>query len=187
MTSNPFNQTLDWAVRGKYARVRAEGTVYEGWIERIHHGRGSVVMHDVTTDDGETLGHVFVRTPETVEVLKPHKRIEFRRLGELTPHPDHDGAFTPSDDIIRRCYRNRYAGSFPVVREGGEILNGHKRVEAARLAGLERHPVEVVTVTDEQARELFQVAHRSQDTDGRDSDAGTDDPDAGSESDGAGA
>lgn len=168
MPQNPFNRTLDWAVQGKYARVRDEGRTYQGWIDRVHHGRGSVVMHDVSTDDGEELGSVFVRNPAIVEVLKPKKRVEYRDLNELSPHPEHDGSFTPKDDVIQRCYRNKYAGSFPVVREDGTIINGHKRVAAARIAGLKRHPVEVIDVTDEQALELLELAHRGESGGGND-------------------
>jgi ParB-like nuclease domain. len=127
----------------------------------------------VTTDDGEQLGSVFVRTPSVVEVLKPSKRVEYRAVAELTPHPEHGENFTPRDDVIRDCYRNQYAGSFPVVREDGTIINGHKRVAAAELAGLERHPVEVIDVTDDQARELLAIAHRNDDN----IDTNTDDTD----------
>lgn len=162
MTDNPFHDTLDWALQGKYARVVAAGRVYEGWVERVHHSRGSVVMHNVTVDDTEELGSVFIRTPDIVEVIKPQKRVEWRDVDELQPFPDHDLDFEPKDDIIRSCYRNQYAKSFPVVREDGTIINGHKRIKAARVAGLDRHPVEVIDVTDEQAAELFAVAHRSQ-------------------------
>jgi ParB family chromosome partitioning protein len=174
VTSNPFNRALDWALQGKYARVHDADRTYEGWIERIHHGRGSVILHDVTTDDGEHLASVFVRSPGTITALKPGKRVQYRRLDDLQPFPEHPQDYTPADDVIRRCARNRYAGSFPVVRENGEILNGHKRVTAARRAGLESHPVEVVDVTDEQARELYQIAHRSHegDTDGEGEDEG---------------
>lgn len=161
MTANPFNRSLDWALRGKYARVRDGGRTYEGWIERIHHGRGSVILHDATTDEGEHLASVFVRSPGTITALEAGKQIEYRRVDDLQPFPEHPQAFDPADDVIRRCVRNKYAGSFPVVRENGEILNGHKRVAAARRAGLDSHPVEVVDVTDEQARELYQIAHRS--------------------------
>lgn len=162
MSQNPFHDTLDWTLQGKYARVVAEERVYEGWVERVHHGRGSVVMHDVTADGTSNLGSVFIRTPNVVEVLKPKKRIEWRFVDELQPFPDHDLDFEPRDDVIRACYRNQYAMSFPVVRENGTIINGHKRIKAACIAGLERHPVEVIDVTDEQAAELFAVAHRSQ-------------------------
>lgn len=70
MTDNPFHDTLDWALQGKYARVVEAGRTYEGWIERVHHGRGSVVMHNVTVDDTEELGSVFIRTPDIVEVIE---------------------------------------------------------------------------------------------------------------------
>lgn len=162
MTDNPFHDVLDWALQGKYARVVERNRTYEGWIERVHHSRGSVVMHDVTVNDEEEYGSVFIRTPDIVEILKPKKRIRWHDLDELHPYPNHDLDFTPTDNIIRACYRNKYAKSFPVVREDGTIINGHKRIEAARIAGLERHPVEVIDVTDEQAAELFAVAHRSQ-------------------------
>lgn len=162
MTNNPFHDTLDWALQGKYARVVTKERTYEGWIERVHHKRGSVVMHDVTVDNTEELGSVFIRTPDVVEVIKPKKRIEWRNVNELSPFPDHDLDFEPKDDIIRSCYRNQYAKSFPVVRENGTIINGHKRIKAARIAGLDRHPVEVLNVTDDQAAELFAVAHQSQ-------------------------
>ena len=162
MTSNPFHDSMDRALQGKYARVVTEGRTYEGWVERVHHSRGSVVMHTVTVDDTEELGSVFIRTPDIVEVIKPQKRVEWRDVDELQPFPDHDLDFEPKDDIIRSCYRNQYAKSFPVVRQDGTIINGHKRIKAARVAGLDRHPVEVIDVTDEQAAELFAVAHRSQ-------------------------
>lgn len=166
MTRNPFNQALDWALRGKYARVHDADRTYEGWVERIHHSHGSVILHDVTTDDGEHLASVFVRNPGTITALRAGKEIQYRRLDDLQPFPEHPQEYTPRDDVIRRCARNKYAGSFPVVRENGEILNGHKRVTAARRAGLESHPVEVVDVTDKQARELYQIAHRSHEDDG---------------------
>ncbi|ERG93876.1 ParB/RepB/Spo0J family partition protein [Haloquadratum walsbyi] len=42
-----------------------------------------------------------------------------------------------------------------MVREDGTILNGHKRVAAVRVAGLDSHAVEVVSVSDE----LLALAH----------------------------
>ena len=162
MTSNPFHDSMDRALQGKYARVVTEGRTYEGWVERVHHSRGSVVMHTVTVDDTEELGSVFIRTPDIVEVIKPQKRVEWWDVNELQPFPDHDLDFEPKDSMIRSCYRNQYAKSFPVVREDGTIINGHKRIKAARVAGLDHHPVEVIDVTDDQAAELFAVAHRSQ-------------------------
>ena len=146
----------------------------------MHHGRGSVLLHDVTTDDGEHRAAVFIRSPGTVSVLEAGKNIELRPLNELEPFPEHPRDYEPKDDVVRRCARNKYAGSFPVVRESGEILNGHKRVTAARRAGLDHHPVEVVAVTDDQARELYKIAHRGHDHDSGD----TGDEEPGDQADG---
>ena len=163
MSNNPFNDTLDWALRGKYVRVHTETGTFEGWADRVHHNRGSVVLHDATnTTTEESLGSVFIRVCGVVEVLKPKKRIEFVPLKDLSPYPEYDIDFTPDDDVIRQCYRNQFPGSFPVVRENGTILNGHKRVAAAEIAGLERLPVEVIAVTDQQAADLFRIAHRGE-------------------------
>jgi len=163
MSGNPFNNTLDTGLRGKRCRVETDAGTFVGWVERVHHGRGSVVLFDATDQDtGDDLGAVYVRTPDVVVALTPSKRIEYRRLADLDPHPDYQGGVVPKDDVVRACRRAGYAGSFPVVRADGTILNGHKRVRAAEVAGLDRHPVEVVDVTDEQAGELFAIAHREQ-------------------------
>jgi ParB family chromosome partitioning protein len=172
MSQNPFNRALDWALQGKRARVSDGQTTYVGWIDRIHHSRGSVLLHDATIveTDGtgepdEELASVFIRNPGTIVALKPGKRIKYCPLEDLTPFPDHPQDFETRDTEIERCARNGYAGSFPVVRENGQILNGHKRIEAARQAGLAFHPVEVLSVTDEQAHELYRIAHRTADSD----------------------
>lgn len=163
MSNNPFNDTLDWALRGKYVRIHTDTGVFEGWVARVHHSRGSVVLHDATnTTTEESLGSVFIRVCDVVEVLKPKKRIEFAPLDQLTPYPEYDIDFTPSDSVIRQCYRNQFPGSFPVIRENGTIINGHKRVAAAEISGIERLPVEVIKVTDQQAADLFRLAHRSE-------------------------
>lgn len=159
--TNPFNDALDWAIQGKLCRVYANHGVYEGWVDKIHHSRGSVVMHGSIDEDGTEYGSTFVRTVEGIDVIKPRKKIEYRDIEGLSPHPDHDIDFEPKDSIIRRCYRNQFAGGFPVVRTDGTIINGHKRIEACKMAGLKQHPVEVVDVSNEQAKELFRVAHRS--------------------------
>lgn len=179
--SNPFNDALDWALQGKYVRAYAEHETFEGWVERVHHSRGSLVMHDcIVVDDaplssfkaryegddrGEGVGSVFIRTAQTIIVLYPRKKIEWKVVDNLEPFPGHDMDFEPKDYIMRRCYRNQFAGGYPVVRANGTIINGHKRIEACKRVGLDRHPVEVVEVTDEQAEELFRIAHREQESD----------------------
>ena len=161
MSGNPFYDTLDTGLRGKRCRVETDAGTFVGWVERVHHSRGSVVLFDaVDQDTGDDLGAVYVRTPDVVVALTPSKRIEYRRVADLTPHPEYPGGVEPKDAVVRACRRDGYAGSFPVVRTDGTILNGHKRIRAAEVAGLDSHPVEVVEVTDEQARELFALAHR---------------------------
>jgi ParB family chromosome partitioning protein len=162
VTDNQFYTVLDRSLRGKYARVHTDYGVFEGWIESLNHGPGSVVMHDATeTDAGEDVGSVYIRNPEVVTALRPRKRIEYLQLAELTPHPEYPETPTPKDRVIRSAYRNQFAESFPVVDHHGTIINGHKRINAALTAGMERHPVEVVEVTTEERDELFRVAHRS--------------------------
>jgi len=161
MSRNPFDDTLDTALRGKRCRVESDAGTFVGWVDRVHHNHGSVVLFDATDEDtGETLGAVYVRDPDVIVAITPSKRIEYRRVDELAAHPEYPGGIEPKDDVVRACRRAGYAGSFPVVRTDGTILNGHKRIRAAEVAGLDYHPVEVVDVTDEQARELFKIAHR---------------------------
>jgi len=165
MTSNPFNRSLDNALKGTLARVADGNRTYTGWIERVHHGRGSVLLHDVETTDGEELDCVFVRSPGTIAVLSRGKTIADWPLAELHSFALHDSDFTLTDDFITECARRKFAGSFPLVRDDGTIIDGHKRVAAARRAGLASHPVEVMTLTDEQAEELYRLAHPDTDPD----------------------
>ena len=146
---------------GKYVRVYDGEKTYEAWGVRMHHDKYIFLIHNATnTTTGEQSGTVFVCDCEAFEVLEQRKHVEWRKLDDLQPYPGYDFPFTPTDNMIRRCYRNNSAGGFPVVREDGTIINGHKRLRAAEVAGLDGHPVEVLNVTDEQAEELFRVAHR---------------------------
>jgi hypothetical protein len=82
--SNPFNDTLDWALRGKYARVHTDIGVFEGGRLRSPQP-GSVVVHDATnTTTEELLRSVFIRVCEIIEVLTRKKRIEFISLENLS-------------------------------------------------------------------------------------------------------
>lgn len=174
MSNNPFNQQLDWNLRGKYVWVKSnDGTEYEGWLNRVHHTRGSVLLHDAEhKSTGKDVGTVFIRNVSEIATLLPKKRIERVRLDRVVDHPEHDADYEVKDDIIRMAYRDLWTGSFPTVREldsgheqndtgrkNYQILNGHKRIEAARRAGLKYHPMEVLEVDDETALELLRVAH----------------------------
>lgn len=186
MSTDRFGDALEGALRGKYARVHTDAGTFEGWVDRVRRDRGSVVLRDATnTTTDESLGSVFVRDCDVVEVLKPKRRIEFVALEELSPYPEYDTGFALDDDVVGQYYRNRFPEGFPVVRDNGTILDGHKRVAAAEAAGLDHLAVEVLSVTDQQAAELFRVAHRA----GSDADADADDEagaGAGSEADSGG-
>lgn len=183
---NQFNQSLDWLLKGKYVEVSTEEYLVRGWVERVHHKRGSLVLHDgerkkhpkhaPEDDDWSPIGGAFIRTPNAMMLTKPEQGKEIKMISpDITvPFPDHPLDFDPVDSHIRNAYRNQYTGSYPVVRELPEtheeydtndryqIINGHKRLEAARVAGLQFHPVEVLRCTDAEAYDLFHVAHKDE-------------------------
>lgn len=186
MSTDRFGDALEGALRGKYARVHTDAGTFEGWVDRVRHDRGSVVLRDATnTTTDESLGSVFVRACDVVEVLKPTRRIEFVALEELSPYPEYDAGFAIDDDVVGQYYRNRFPEGFPVVRDNGTILDGHKRVAAAEAAGLDHLAVEVLSVTDQQAAELFRVAHRagSDDDDEAEAEGDSDDGNPGGDAD----
>lgn len=166
---NHFNNLLDWTVQAKYVRVYAANAVYEGWAADVHKNKNSIILHgatEVSRDHDRDVGSVYLRTCNTIEVLKPQKQIAFVELDELKQYPGYDIDFEPSHDMVRSAYRNRSTGSFPVVTADQKIIiNGHKRIAAAKLAGLERHPAEVIDVTPREAQELFELAHPDHDSD----------------------
>ena len=143
-------------------------------------------------ENWEQVGSVFVRNVATIYSLPKKaatKTIEFPRVTEIEDSPYYPGAVgDPPDAHLRSAYRNGFTGGFPVCRKirktetGGsvageqvgqetvryELINGHKRIEACRRVGVERHPVEVIDCTDEQAEELVALAHREDDSDADD-------------------
>lgn len=160
MDEDSFSDTVDTTLRGKYVRVHSDVAAFEGWVNRIAPDRGSIVLYDATnTTTEESIGSVFLRTCEAVEILRPTKRIKFCALTDLNPYPHYQRPDPPSPERIQLAHRNNFAGGFPVVRENGTILAGHKYVAAADAAGLEHIPAEIVAVSDEQAAELFRLAH----------------------------
>lgn len=179
---NPFHYVMDAAFRGARVRVYSGERTYEGLLDRALHGQGSVLLHDAVLldDDGEEVevgsgpGSVFVRVVDAIVALDSHKDVRVVDVGAIEPSPHLEWEFEIVDDHMRSAYRDGFTGSFPVVRPLGgdgdrwELINGHKRVAAAQAVGLETHPVEVIDVDDDLARELFELAHRektSQDDD----------------------
>lgn len=170
--SNPFFDELDYALRGKQVHVTAnDDKEYRGVLNRIDHTRGSVLLHDAkhsVSDGWETIGSVFVRNVATIYSLPKRgvtKDIEFPAISAIDDSPYYPGTVDdPPDAHLRGAYRNGFTGGFPVCRKTCdgrfELINGHKRIEACRRVGLERHPVEVIVCNDEQAEELVKLAHR---------------------------
>jgi ParB family chromosome partitioning protein len=180
MAHDHFNNLLDWTVQAKYVRVYAANAVYEGWAADVHKNKNSIILHgatEVSRDHDRDIGSVYLRTCNTIEVLKPQKEIAFVDLDEVEKYPGYDIEFEPSLDMVRTAYRNRSTGSFPVVTADRKIIiNGHKRIAAAKLAGLERHAVEVIDVTPLEAQELFELAHPDHDRDDATSETETSQP-----------
>jgi len=178
MSSNPFNRTLDWTFQGTLCRVKSgDEQVYEGWVDKIHHSRGSVVLHDekeiFEDKSAKDVGSVFVRTTTSITQLDGHKEIKIINPELVGEAPFYPGDPEPADTHMRQAYRNGFTGSFPVVRRlpadherveknrRYEVVNGHKRVRAMKRVGLFQHPFEVIRCTDEEQRELIKLAHRS--------------------------
>lgn len=170
---NPFNDSLDWSLRGQYVRVFTnDHRVYEGWLDRIHHQRGSVVLQDARdlTDEVD-VGAVFCRTVHTIVQCERHKEIRDVDVDFVMPSPFQTEEVTPKDYHMRLAYRNGFTGSFPVARKlptdhprreqnsRFELINGHKRLAAMQRVGLLSHPFEVIRCTDEQSKELYELAH----------------------------
>jgi ParB family chromosome partitioning protein len=174
--SNPFYTDLDRSFRGKVVRAENGRSTYRGVVSRINHNDSSVVLYDCETrdPDGEWthIGAAYLRTVDAMHVVhsaaKHRRRIHYPNIDEVSKSPFYPGEIgTPPDDHIRGAYRNGFTGSFPVCRmvddEYGryyELINGHKRLKACEIAGLEHHPVEVIECTDEEAKELVRIAHR---------------------------
>lgn len=159
--TNPFNAALDYALRGRQAIVTStDGKQYSGWINRIHHHNASVLLHDARDEDtGMKRGSVFIREVADIAAVKARKKIRDVAVDDLHPHPSHAQDFELNPHIVRAAYRDRFTGSFPVVSEDFTIINGHKRISAARAAGLTHHPVQVIPATREETDELYELAH----------------------------
>jgi hypothetical protein len=163
MREASFADTAEQALRGKHVRVHSDVGIFEGWVDRIAPDRGSIILYDATnTTTEESIGSIFLRTCEAVEVLRPAKRIEFCATTDLTPYPEYDTGERPAAELVRRACRNQSPGEFPLVRESGTVLNGYEYVAAADVAGLEHIPVEMIDVSDTQAAELFRLGDDSE-------------------------
>jgi hypothetical protein len=73
-------------------------------------------------------------------------RFEFRSLDDLKPYPGNARTHSPEQLERLRDSISRFGFVSPaIVLEDGELVAGHGRTTAARLAGLDRVPVVVLT------------------------------------------
>ncbi|WP_175507139.1 ParB N-terminal domain-containing protein [Halostagnicola kamekurae] len=158
--------------------------MYEGYVEMVHHNRGSVIMHNCRElTEGQKVGSVFVRIVDEIIQLESHKEIQELNPERVANSPHYEAKIIPRDYHMRLAYRNGYTGSFPVARklekdhprfdpsQQYELVNGHKRVAAMKRVGLQKHPFEVIQCTDEEAKELYELAHRDQDSEDSEDDS----------------
>jgi ParB family chromosome partitioning protein len=88
-------------------------------------------------------------------------------LEKVHPSPYHARLFCAADNdefiehIRKRGDLNKNAPLLRPVEDGFEILNGHKRVWAAHVAGLSRVTARCIYSSDEQAARTFVNAHLS--------------------------
>ena len=85
-------------------------------------------------------------------------------LADVRPSPYHARSFRAEDNrnFIRKIRRRGDLARWPLLRpveDGFEILNGHKRIWAAHVAGLDQITGHCIYCSDEQAARTFVNAH----------------------------
>lgn len=85
-------------------------------------------------------------------------------LADVRPSPYHARSFRAEDNrgFIQKIRRRGDLARWPLLRpveHGFEILNGHKRIWAAHVAGLDRVTGHCIYCSDEQAARTFVNAH----------------------------
>ena len=171
MPKDGFYYKLDHDYRGTRVRVHTSTHTYEGWARMWHYDQHAILLYDAVRDDGEQIGPVTINEPETVERLDSKGPIREITVDAIRPSPysarDHDN---PDHQQFAKQTRQRgHLLTFPDVRpltEGEEdseteyeTVGGHKRVEAARRAGLDTLPVRVLDLDDWEATRRFVDEH----------------------------
>lgn len=165
MGKDGFYYQLDDDFRGTRVRVHTSEHSYEGWTRMWHFDQHAVLLYDATRDDGEELGPVTINKPETVARLDSRAPIRKINVSAIGPSPysarNHDDA--DHQQFARQTRERGHLLTFPTVRplSNGEYetVGGHRRVEAARRAGLEEIPVRVVELNDWEAARRFIDEH----------------------------
>ncbi|WP_273836944.1 ParB/RepB/Spo0J family partition protein [Halococcus sp. PRR34] len=165
MAKDPFYYQLDQDYRGTRVRVHTADFTYEGWCRMFHYDQHAVLLYDVERVDGEEVGPVTVNEPETIERIEPGGPIHEIDVDAIQPSPYNAREYDTPDhqEFVKETRDRGHLLTFPAVRplsDGEyETVGGHKRMEAARRAGLDELPVRVLDLDDWEAARRFVDEH----------------------------
>lgn len=147
--SNPYHDALD-EFRCEEVVVIKDGDCYTGWVRVWNFQDKSLILFDATGPDGDDLGQTQLRKPDVVYRIDPKYEVRPVDPEDIDPCPYSVRDFDNRDfyHYVRQVRERRSLGSYPLVWEteqGMLTLEGHKRLEAARRAGLDDVPVRVTS------------------------------------------
>lgn len=147
--SNPYHDALDEYRCEEVVAVK-DGDRYTGWVKIWNFNDKSLILLDATGPDGDDLGQTQLRQPDVVYRTDPKYEIRSVAPEDVDPCPYSVRDFDNRDfyHYVRQVRERQSLGSFPLVWETEQDLltvEGHKRLEAARRAGLDTVPVRVTT------------------------------------------
>lgn len=170
MTSNPYERKLNETFRGQHVDVSTgTGHTLRGYLGMRDYGENHAILHGATTQKSEQyLGTVVLYDVLNISLVDPPE--EAREIDPMdVANSPYNVREYDDDDMNRYVRKMRRRGSLwtlPVVRplEDNELLqfeivSGHKRIEAAMRAGLDRVPVKVVPMSDWEALVWFADEH----------------------------
>ena len=180
MAGNPFHRELDDTFRGTRVRVHTSKHVYEGWVRLWHYNQPAIVIYDATRNDGEQIGAVTIDDPEIVERLDSRGTIEEVPVAAIadSPYSVREPDDADHKQFVKLTRERGHLITFPIVRpverSGGrdtngetakstdqayEVAVGHRRVAAARRAGLDTIAARLRDLDDWEAVEYFVDDH----------------------------
>ena len=167
MAKDPLYYQLDQDYRGTLVRVHTADSTYTEWCRMFHYSQHAVLLYDVTRDDGEEVGPVTISEPETIERIETDDQILEIPVEAIRPSPYSAREFDTPDhqEFVKQTRERGHLLTFPAVRRVSdgefETVSGHKRMEAARRAGLEELPVRLLELDDWGAARRFVDEHIS--------------------------
>lgn len=159
---NLFSKSLEF-FRMKKVKVRKNGSVYIGFVERMEHNQRHVVLKGAEKD-GNHVGSVFLSHVEEVFLADKDYRVERVDPSNVEDFKYAMRSFSVEDNIdyIEDVSRHGCVKSFPLVTEiNGRygVVDGHKRIWACRQAGVSSQPCRVVELSNMEALKRFAWNH----------------------------